>query len=159
MFPSFRDGRAIGIQSVTRRFPDRLRERGFDVVARTWRYSIDSAKLETPIERLKHPRPLLPTIDTQSARIEKLQVDSLIASLSQIRVPVHPLDASMGLDGTSFELQIGDHFCGSEFHWWSAYSGEWKPLIDWWLSAWNALADVLSIPPDQRPNPRDLCPH
>ena len=153
--PSFDDHHVIGIQRVTRRFPDRLREHGFDVFARTWRRSEDSRKLETPIERLKHPRPLVPTIEERRVPVESAVPQRLLLELDKISVPMFPFEFPDGLDGTGYELSDAQN----TLRWWSTYPKTWEPLVMWWLSTWTTLADIATVPAGERPDPADLNPN
>jgi hypothetical protein len=157
--PSFEDHRVIGVQPVTRRFPDRLREHGYDVVARTWRMSTDSTILESPIQRAKHPHPFPATIDERRVPIDRPTLNVLLQELDRIVIPVFPMNPPAGLDGIGYELSAGGHFAETTLRWWCMYPKRWQSLIEWWLAAWNTLADIASLPSDQRPSPSELTPH
>lgn len=151
MFPSFSEAWMIGIKPYNRRRPDRTRDVGLEVCCRMWRRHEDAEKLRTPVERLRHPRPLAPTIQSTAATIEREQVDRIEASLEHIRIPVLPSLEVVGLDGTTYELAARGSMHGSEFQWWSHPPEAWSPLVEWWKGTWATLLDVLAVPVEQRP--------
>lgn len=94
----------------------------------TWRQQDDSAKLETPVTRLRHERPLVPTIDAERVVLPLSDAKALLDALAQVSIPPVPADARLGADGTSYELSVGGFFVSSRFTWWESAPRGWEPL-------------------------------
>jgi len=55
-----------------------------------WRRDLDSEAFRSPVERLKHPRPYQPTIETNWVPIDQDQMDAILARCRAIRIPLMP---------------------------------------------------------------------
>ena len=66
---------------------------------------MDAEKLRDPVERLRHPRQLLPTILESSTVLELDAVTDAIRVLEGIGIPsLRPSEQVVGLDGTQFRF-------------------------------------------------------
>lgn len=93
-----------------------------------WRMDIDCEALSDPIERLKHPRPYFPTMETDSVDLDRTALQAVLAKFSELRIPLNVTTASMGFDGAFFEFAIGDHFWNARIRWWNELPAEWQVL-------------------------------
>lgn len=126
VMPSFTDSWCI----------DLVRTNGVTVAYYTvWRMTHDIEAFSTAIERLKHPRPYLPTLESTKLDASPESLDLILDRLSSIVVPLSRVRNSIGLDGTLFELQIGDGLTGIMLQWHNELPDEWS----------LELADVLSM--------------
>ncbi|CAN5577595.1 hypothetical protein BH09VER1_BH09VER1_31970 [soil metagenome] len=120
--PSFHD------QTRTDLFtPRRLAGRSSFVAVTTWRRLADTEKLRDPVERLKYPRELEPTIEHQSTDVASDIVASVISDLSVITLPsIRPLESTLGLDGTSYRFFFNQGYFSLDFSWWCEGPEVWK---------------------------------
>jgi hypothetical protein len=93
-----------------------------------WRMDLDSQAMSSPVERLKHPRPYNPTLETDWVVVDKGKLEAILARLNTIRIPLTLATARVGCDGTSFELAVGDFFCNARIRWWCDLPEEWQEL-------------------------------
>jgi hypothetical protein len=93
-----------------------------------WRMDVDSQAMSSPVERLKHPRPYNPTLETDWVLIDKGKLDSILARFNAIQIPLTLAATRAGCDGTSFELTVGDFFCNARISWWCDLPEEWQEL-------------------------------
>jgi hypothetical protein len=91
-----------------------------------WRMEVDSGAFRSPIERLKHPRPYLPTIETGIVNVNSARLDSILSQFRTIRIPLAVEDPQSGLDGTAFELRLGGPFCSARIAWRCNLPNEWR---------------------------------
>jgi hypothetical protein len=120
VFPSFDDCRRLDILTPTR---------GGDTVAfrTTWDFNGDLAAFSTTSERNKHPTPFAPTLNTEQLDVAPDRLDEMVETLNTISIPMHASHAC-GLDGTSYELQLGWSFGWCRIKWWVNIPQEWKPI-------------------------------
>lgn len=133
MQPSFEDCWAIGVIGDT-------------TTARRWDRSADADKLRNPIERLKHPRTLTPTIVEHAAASQPGAIDRLLAGLADVRIPLNVLPDHITLDGVIFAVHSTARASLSLS--WNTQPGPWKPLALWFAQTWRELASHLDIPHD-----------
>lgn len=95
-----------------------------------WRSDLDSKKFQNPVESLKHPRTLDPTIETHRVELNARLAAEACLKLSQIAVPAYAKAETIGCDGTSYEFAFGDDFLGARFSWWEKPSGHMKLLAE-----------------------------
>lgn len=93
-----------------------------------WRYDIDVAKFDSPIERLRHPQSLPPTLEIQSFEVADEFVNCTIDKFKAISIPMLINTNALGLDGTSYEIGLGEGLIWSRFHWWGNPPSEWQQL-------------------------------
>src|SRR5262245_16575544 len=93
-----------------------------------WRMDIDSQAMSSPVERLKHPRPYKPTLETDWALVDRVKLAAILERFNALRIPLTLANKRVGCDGTSFELAIGDSFCNARIGWWCDLPEEWHDL-------------------------------
>lgn len=115
------------IQVPKRREPD-----GTMLFRTCWRMDLDLQALSTPVERLKYPRPFVPTIDVTQHVIDRSRIESILAQFQSIPVPLAIAEPPSGLDGATFEVFVGGYFCNARISWWCELPDEWaalKPVV------------------------------
>ena len=93
-----------------------------------WRMDVDSQAMSSPVERLKHPRPYKPTLETDWTLVDARKLEAILSRFGGIRVPLTLATAPVGCDGTSFELALGHSFCHARIGWWCDMPEEWHEL-------------------------------
>ncbi len=119
--PSFDDWSAYVLWEVRGEW--RLRRR-------IWRYLVDAEKLRTPVERLRHPRPLLPTIETREIAYGASEAEAAFERLASLRLRVLP-EGGGGhvLDGTDHEVALEDGAASMRLRW-NPIPAAWAPLAE-----------------------------
>lgn len=99
-------------------------------VKTVWRSSEDNAKFANPLARLRQGPGvrLRPTIYEYQNEIDACIVDDLCRSASALQVTVWPPERGLGLDGTSYELEVADVQRICRFRWWESPPKGWEPL-------------------------------
>jgi hypothetical protein len=103
----------------------------------TWDLPRDAAKFESPVERIKHPASLAPTMRTTRFELSSEQVARWQARLAASAVPALPGDHAFGADGVQYRLAAGSFFATSVFEWWEEGPPAWHALI-------SAVREILS---------------
>lgn len=113
-----------------------------------WRMDVDDEVMSSPVERLKHPRPLRPTIEVGWAPVDPARIEALVARFRAVKVPLAVAQPHSGCDGISYELSLGDFFCSARVGWWCDLPDEWRdlgPLVaeleQLFDQAWDARPD------------------
>ena len=100
-------------------------EREFTVVRTTWRMEVDIEKFRTPIERLRFPRPLKPTMEQTQWPAKTEDADRWINQFAAALPSSAPVrHKSIGVDGTDLQFSFGN----SLFKWWYRAPTEWTAL-------------------------------
>ena len=95
----------------------------------TWQMEVDEQAMSSPVERLRHPRPYKPTLETDWVLVDATRLEAILSRIRGIRIPLMLAESHVGLDGTSFELAIGgDCFCNARIGWWCDMPKEWQEL-------------------------------
>ena len=110
----------------------------------TWRATRDIAAFATAVERLKHPRPYVPTVDSRRLNVTDGEISSLISKLGRIRIPLRSTTNSISVDGIGYELQIGDGWTGVMLQWHNDLPDEWACELHDIVSALNELDRQLA---------------
>jgi hypothetical protein len=116
----------------------RSSEKFFDVILTAWDQRTDSSKFETPLERLKYPLKLEPSIRSRRVRVSANDAAAMTAAFEGVHIPVVAGEHPYGADGTSYRLATGDLFGGSTFEWWEGGPANWAPLVE-------AVRQVLTV--------------
>ncbi len=93
--------------------------------------------LQTPVERLPHPYPLIPTIEVHQLTSSSGELASLAAELAAMRLPVGPPASVFGPEGVTFEIAIEHppHYIAlaakCRLSWWHKPPEEWEALAAW----------------------------
>ena len=104
---------------------------GHFVVHSVWRSDTDAAKLETPVVRLRHPRPLTPTIEVRHITVNAAWIKSVVAALEEISIPALVQLDFAGCDGTSYEVAFDALFVSARYGWWEEPPAGWRLLDKW----------------------------
>jgi hypothetical protein len=124
-----------------------------------WRSDIDREKFCTPVERLRHPYPLVPTIEVHELPTPSTELEDLARDLGVLELPIGAVPTVGGLDGVTFEVAIEqppDHIAFSarcRLSWWCEPPAAWSELRTWsrraevvFEVAWSARGNAASVP-------------
>jgi len=100
-------------------------------VCSIWHGGIDAAKLETPIVRLRHPRPLFPTIEIEQFPLQNEWAETAISSLKSLSISAMAEERGVGLDGVSYEVAFDIIGTSVRYGWWWEPPFGWRPLHNW----------------------------
>jgi hypothetical protein len=93
-----------------------------------WQQTTDIEAFATPVERLKHSTPFMPTYDTTRLNITHDRLNSILSRLAATPIKLSPTANSMSVDGTSYELNSGMGFTGIRLRWHNQLPDEWTIL-------------------------------
>jgi hypothetical protein len=139
------------------------RRRGHDddlvLVRSSWRSDLDWEKLRTPVERLRHPYPLVPTLEVHQLNTPSSELAHLAAELAALSLPIGAVPAVGGIDGVTYEVAIGQppqyisFAAACRLSWWDKPPAEWDELAAWvrrteamFESAWAARGAAAPTP-------------
>jgi hypothetical protein len=94
----------------------------------TWRMDVDVEAMRSPVERLRHPRPYDPTLETDWVLVDAVKLEAVLLKIQSTRIPLVPANAPIGADGTAFELAVGDPYYHARIGWWCEVPVEWQEL-------------------------------
>jgi len=137
--PSFGEPRMLGIASSGKTLV---------VTWRVWRRLIDTEKLRTPVERMRFPTRLEPTIEQGSSPLSAETLSDALDDLAKLQVSALPPRSVFGTDGTGFDVFAGQGFHSATFRWWNSYPAEWKPLMTWFAKHWKSVSSAASAGPE-----------
>jgi hypothetical protein len=96
-----------------------------------WRSDLDLKKLKSPVERLKYPKDLPPTIQEDVIWLKDGEVEEIERRIRGISIPFYLGQCTVaGCDGTSFEFLYDELFFGCSLHWWENHPSEWRPFTE-----------------------------
>jgi hypothetical protein len=96
-----------------------------------WRSDLDSEKLRSPVERLRYPKELAPTIQEATLWLRDGQVEEIEQRIRGISIPLYLGQTRYaGCDGTRFEFRCDELFFGTSLHWWEDLPSEWRPFTE-----------------------------
>jgi hypothetical protein len=96
-----------------------------------WRSDLDLEKFRSPVERLRYPGDLAPTIRDESVWLTANDVEGFVQFIRGISIPIFPENPStFGLDGCRFEFRFAQMLFGGSSHWWENYPQEWRPFTE-----------------------------
>ena len=104
-----------------------------------WRQTTDIEAFATPVDRLKHPTPFIPTFDSTRVGISSDQLDSLLTDLTTTQINLSPTTNSISLDGTSYELNSGTGYTGIRLRWHNQLPKDWS-VLSLVVDAFQAMA-------------------
>ena len=116
----------------------------YAVVHTCWQMREDQRKFATPVERLRYPRVVHPTIETSSFEIAGSVVESFLDTLKSIRHPAYIAKDCFGIDGTTYEFSFGEHYFRAQYVWWEHPPAGWKEMGDAVEDFLNKLEDLRS---------------
>jgi len=90
---------------------------------------VDQEKLRSPVDRLKYPKDLVPTIENDDVWLTRAEASEMEQKLRGIAIPIFlGPPTAVGCDGTGFEFQHDHLFFGARLHWWENEPPEWRPF-------------------------------
>jgi hypothetical protein len=96
-----------------------------------WRSDLDAEKLRSPVERLKYPRDLDPTIEGDTVWLTEDVVKDIEQRIQGISIPIYLGEPQViGCDGTRFEFHYDALFYGATIHWWEDHPNEWRSFTN-----------------------------
>lgn len=97
----------------------------------TWMRDVDIEKFRDPVERLKHPKVLTPTITESATNISPETSAEVVAKLSHISLPsIRPNEGVIGTDGIQYRFSYSQGFYGLDIKWWSDLPHSWHPALE-----------------------------
>lgn len=97
----------------------------------TWRSDLDLEKLRSPVERLKYPKELAPTIQDDVLWLEESEVEEVEARIRDLSIPIYLGQTTvLGCDGTGFEFRYDKLFYGISLHWWEDQPSQWRAFTE-----------------------------
>jgi hypothetical protein len=127
IMPSFSSCRRCTVYSPSRSAKGQQPFASFAI----WRSDLDSEKLASPVERLKYPKDLAPTIEDDVLRLTNPEVEQIEQRICGVSVPLYLGRSSVaGCDGTCFEFRYDELFFGVEIHWWENHPAAWRPFTE-----------------------------
>lgn len=97
----------------------------FVAVLTSWDQPSDLARFASPVERLRHPRVLQPTLLRREGTLAAADARALVTDLANLQLPLAPAPASFGLDGTRYELTLGAGSAMATVCWWERPPANW----------------------------------
>ena len=109
-----------------------------------WQQAVDVQKFAGPVEqlayrRLKYLHRLSPTMTFSEQEIDTGRGEEIRARLAEVVIPMFTLERSWGLDGTRYEVTVGDVRAGVTVQWWGQAPAAWHPLSDTVMPLFRAL--------------------
>jgi hypothetical protein len=114
--PSFDDAVCIGVVSTNG---------GLSVYRTVWRMTQDAAAVLSPMERLRHPHPYEPSVNSERLTVSIATIEALLAKLQSSQFPPVEL-RRIYLDGVSYELSLGDGDEETHIRWTNELPQEWS---------------------------------
>jgi hypothetical protein len=147
------------VDGVVEAPPRRGHEDDFVLVRSAWRSDLDLEKLRSPVERLRHPYPLVPSIEVHQLSAPSDELAQLAAKLAAIRLPIGASPSVYGIDGVTYEVAIEQPLYGiplsakCRLSWWHEIPAAWGELQAWvegaravFESAWAGRGAPAPIP-------------
>ncbi len=155
ILPSFRPPIAW---DVFRR-PRKDSEHDHVLLRSSWRSDLDEEKLRTPVERLRHPYPLVPSIVVHQLSVPSEDLKSLAIDLAGLEIRIGASPPIGGVDGVFYEVALEQppHFIAlaakCRLSWWCDLPTEWRQLAAWakraegvFESAWSTHGEAGAVP-------------
>ncbi len=111
---------------------------GYLLATLRWEYEQDTDRIrawQTASPPIDRPQP---TITSRTQVRQDEIVERLLNQLRSAQIPAWVDDRHAGLDGTSYELALGEGFCYVRYHWWAELPESWQPLAP----TVNAILDL-----------------
>jgi hypothetical protein len=134
-------------------------EDDFVLVRSSWRSDLDLEKLRTPVERLRHPYPLVPTLEVHQLNAPSAELAHLSIELAAMKLPIGARPSVGGVDGVTYEVAIAQPphsiplAASCRLSWWHEPPTEWDNLAAWlqqaeavFESAWAARGPAAPTP-------------
>jgi hypothetical protein len=84
-----------------------------------------------------------PTLTTLEATLGTTKIESLLGRLNRVHIPLvlSTNEDWAGLDGTTYELRVGDSSGTATFRWWENQPAHWWRLREWAQALLELLGD------------------
>lgn len=135
VLPSFDNSLVVGV----------LRDRPTSIVARIWQRHQDLRKLTSPVERLKHPATLEPTVTEMCVDDLNAVAENSLRCLHDLHLVTLPAHRRISLDGTRHSLLVSDSNFELNLSWTTPGPDEWRPVADWFDQTKAAFCKALSF--------------
>jgi hypothetical protein len=141
VLPAFGDIVVLGVQR------SRGRHDHGTVLLRRWRRALDFEKLHSPVERLRHPRLLTPTIDELDQSLSKSQSEEFSRRIYRdFAIPVLcPSGGVTHTDGVRYEVHRSQGTSSCTLSWFLNFPADWRPLMTWFSDTWRWLASLFNV--------------
>lgn len=112
-------------------------EDDFVLLRSAWRSDSDLEKLRSPGERLRHPYPLIPSLEVHQLSAPSSELARLATELAALRLPIGAPPSVGGVDGVTYEVAIEQppHYIAftakCRLSWWHKPPVEWEELAAW----------------------------
>jgi hypothetical protein len=130
------------------------------VLARSaWRCDLDLEKLRSPAERLRHPYPLIPSVEVHLLNAASEELSRLSAELAALTLPLGAPPCVGGVDGVNYEVAIEQppppipFAAKCRLSWWHEPPNAWASLAAWvsraeavFESAWATRGAAAATP-------------
>lgn len=118
----------------------------FVLTKTVWRSDLDLAKLSSPVERLRHPRPLQPTIEIHVLSVPSETLENLFKELSNLKQSVATCQSQLVLDGVGYEIALEQTVksgmsSNDRLSWNEPPPSEWQDIPSWAKKA-EAIFDM-----------------
>lgn len=100
----------------------------YHLIHSRWDFEADFAKFRTPLERLKHPLQLQPTIRTYTCVPSADFIMPLLQTLRVTHLPLWAAPQGIGLDGTAYQLTLGGGQANVCYRWQEPPPPAWAVL-------------------------------
>jgi len=129
------------------------------LVRSSWRSDLDLEKLRSPVERLAHPYPLVPTVEVHRLSAAPGELERLAGELAALRLVIGAPAGIFGVDGVNYEVALhqSPHHsamaAACRLSWWERTPAGWEELAAWvrraeavFESAWAARGPAAPAP-------------
>lgn len=100
----------------------------FLAIRTIWALAADADRLATPVERLRHPCVLEPTLLRWQQPLPQDTGSTIVTAAARLQVQLAPRQGLAGCDGTSYVLTLGDHFAEMSMRWWERPPDHWAAV-------------------------------
>ena len=116
----------------------------------SWWSDVDGEKLRTPVERLRHPYPLVPTIEVHELSAPSADLERLAQQLAAVELAIGASPEVGGVDGVNYEVAIEQpsscigQSARCRLSWWCQPPAAWSGLRAWAMEAENVFESAWS---------------
>lgn len=139
--PAFRDWESMSLALSTEQA---------EVVYRTWRMRLDHDKLRSPVERLRWPKVLKPTIEERRSGIDVADARLLYAKLKTLTARPLPRPETVVLEGCRFRMLTRHTSTSCSVEWIGQPPAACLLVATTFSQVWQQLA--LQFDPSVRPD-------
>lgn len=96
-----------------------------------WDRQTDANRILDPLEGLKYGFQTIPSFRIRSVELVGEEIDRRLSDLKRISLPVFIQSNTIGLDGETFGITIGNGFLNAQVSWWCKGPQEWHEATAW----------------------------